>query len=330
MKILSMYVRTLGRANADGLISSALAGAVIWLIVVAWLHPSPFETGWAVSLLLLSPLVLVPLGLRLAAPSEQEQSRSWLWLAAFRLQLPAALVLVAAFAISAGLMAAVLSLPWLLTTSIISLTGLARIRRRGLSPIEELCLDAGLVYLVVGGVWTVMSRWGLRPLNFEAIIVLLTAIHFHFAGFALPILTGLAGRALKGEMARTASVGVIVGIPMVAVGITTTQLGFRPLLECLAAILTAIAGLLSAGLHLRLFAQSSWPKLVRALWLIAALSLAASMILAAIYGSRAYLSVAWLDIPWMRALHGSANALGFALLGTLAWSLAHRSSPPRS
>jgi len=32
---------------------------------------------------------------------------------------------------------------------------------------------------------------GLRPLEFQEIIVLLTAVHFHYAGFLLPIVTGL-------------------------------------------------------------------------------------------------------------------------------------------
>jgi hypothetical protein len=52
------------------------------------------------------------------------------------------------------------------------------------------------------------------------------------------------------------------------------------------------------------------------------------MALAALYGSRFFVSVPWLDIPWMRALHGTTNSLGFALAGLLAWTLAagHRPS----
>jgi hypothetical protein len=40
----------------------------------------------------------------------------------------------------------------------------------------------------------------------------------------------------------------------------------------------------------------------------------------ALYGLRAWLSIAWLDLPWVWALHGTANSLGFALAGLLAWS----------
>jgi len=56
------------------------------------------------------------------------------------------------------------------------------------------------------------------------------------------------------------------------------------------------------------------------LWSLAGFSLAFGMILAGLYGLRFNLSLAWLDIPWMRASHGSANALGFRLAGVMAWN----------
>lgn len=59
-----------------------------------------------------------------------------------------------------------------------------------------------------------------------------------------------------------------------------------------------------------------------ALWSVAGLSLAASMVLSILDGVRFYGGIAGLDIPWMRATHGTANAFGFALLGLIAWSLA--------
>jgi len=296
------------------------AGGVIWLIILVWLHPSPFQTGWAMRLLLLAPLVLAPVGLRLAILSDRNVSAFGLLLLSSQLQFPSAVVLAIAFLQPPGLLAGLMSLPWFITTAIISWMGFVHIRERGLKSWENLCIDAGLVYLVVGGGWTVLSRWGMRPLNFEPVIVLLTAIHFHYAGFLLPIFTGLAAQKLKGALSRLAVFGVIAGVPLVAVGITATQLGFGTWLESFAALVLAGAGLLTAWLHLRLAAQKHWPSTVRVLWSIAAFSLAFSMILAALYGLRFNLSLAWLDIPWMRALHGSANALGFGLAGVMAWN----------
>lgn len=46
------------------------------------------------------------------------------------------------------------------------------------------------------------------------------------------------------------------------------------------------------------------------------------MVLAALYGSRSWLSIAWLDYPRMWAFHGTANGLGFGLCGLVAWNLA--------
>jgi hypothetical protein len=62
---------------------------------------------------------------------------------------------------------------------------------------------------------------------------------------------------------------------------------------------------------------------VQVLWVVAGLSLLFGMGLALLYAARGQmLPLPWLDIPWMRALHGTANALGFALCGALGWTLA--------
>jgi hypothetical protein len=167
----------------------------------------------------------------------------------------------------------------------------------------------------------VLSRLGVAPINFDPVIVLLTAMHFHYAGFLLPLMTGLAGRRLRTRLARLAALGVILGMPLTAFGITTSQLGLGHVPEMLAVMITALAGLTAAGLHLQLAARRTRRRLVGICWLIAGLSLAFSMVLALMYGSRFYYPMAWLDIPLMRALHGSANGLGFGLIGVVGWYL---------
>ncbi len=55
------------------------------------------------------------------------------------------------------------------------------------------------------------------------------------------------------------------------------------------------------------------------------------MVLAALYGSRFQAPpLAWLDIPWMLALHGSANALGIGVLGLWGWTLAEDQPGPET
>ncbi len=297
-----------------------LLGGLAWVAALAWLRPGPLADDWGVALLLFAPLVLLPLGLRLAGPL------SWPGKVADVGQLPAALLLVVAFLRPVGTEAALWVLPWLAVTALVCLEGLRRVWRRGPGPLPELCLDAGLIFLVVGGLWTAAARAGLRPLGFEDRIVLLTANHFHLAGFVLPILAGLAARRLPGWFGRVSAVGVLAGVPLVAAGITATQLRFASWLECLAALVLAVSGLGVAGLHLALAGREGETRLVRGLWGLAGAALAFGMVLAGCYGLRFYLPLEWLSIPWMRALHGTVNVLGFALPGAVAWLLAKSSS----
>lgn len=128
------------------------------------------------------------------------------------------------------------------------------------------------------------------------------------------------------NIARAAGIGVVAGVPLVAVGITATQLGLAPWLECAAAWITSLSGLLTALLYWRLSRDSDFERAARWLWFVAALSLAFGMVLSAMYGTRFYLPLTWLDIPWMRALHGTANAIGFGACGVLGWWIAKRDS----
>jgi YndJ-like protein len=306
----------------------ALAMGLLWLVITAYLHPALREIGWVTAVLLLAAAVVVPLGLEQALRSSEGGIADRLLGIAAKLHWAAVPLLALSVLWSPGPTAALAALPWLAVTGLITLAGLARLWRRRFLPLEELCFDAGLVYLAVGGGWTVLAWGGLRPLGFAVPIVLLTAVHFHYAGFALPLLTGLAGRTLgSGTWTRTAALGVIAGVPLVAVGITASQLGQGPLLEGAAAVVTALGGLLTAGLSLRLAAQPGRAGLIRALWGLSALALAAGMILAALYGLRTWVSIAWLDLPWMWALHGTANSLGFAIPGLAAWELLRTPRP---
>src|SRR2546422_171098 len=78
---------------------------------------------------------------------------------------------------------------------------------RPLSPLEmrggfpgalpEACFAAAPLYLSVGGRGLVISRLGATPLGYLEPIQLLVGVHFHFTGFALPLIAGATGRALR-------------------------------------------------------------------------------------------------------------------------------------
>ena len=61
-----------------------------------------------------------------------------------------------------------------------------------------------------------------------------------------------------------------------------------------------------------------------ALATVAGVALMVSMPLAVIYSTGTVLGVVWLDVPTMARLHGSLNALGFALPAMLAWTIEGR------
>jgi len=302
------------------------AGMLVWIVcAVARLGGLVQGYGLIEILLLFGPMVAVPGGLSMVVGSGGEGSLRGEGLIA-RLLLPAAFCAMVARWVAPRLdsvpidyLAAGLSLPWLLVTALVALLGLRRIFNRGLAPIEETAIDVGLLYLPVGGGWLVLSSAGLTPMNFSAEIVLLTAVHFHFAGFSAAVIAGLAGRALKGGVALNASLRpvalnayrmaaaiVIIGPPLVAVGI----MGF-PVVEVISGVALSFGMLLLAFL-LVLIALSCRELLPKLLLCVAALSLTATMGLSATYamGGEELISN-----HMMASTHGVINVLGFTLCG---------------
>jgi hypothetical protein len=300
-----------GDAPRQQFLGVAAGGLLAWAAGWIWLALPLAEV-----LLLLGALVCLPLGLALLA---DEGGLAPLRRRAAALgQLVAGSALLAAFARPPGRPAALLSLPWLLFTAGVAALGVLRLRAAGRGRVEEWCVSAGMIFLAAGGAWTTLSRLGARPLGFGEPIVLLTGVHFHYAGFVLPLLTGLAGRRLPGRLATAAGLGVMVGVPLVAVGITAGR--WVPAVEAAAAWILAAAGLLIAGMHLRL-AAGPGPAAWRLLLGVAGLALTAGVGLAAAYALGTYRQTYWLSVDAMVLWHGGVNAFGFALPGLLAWHL---------
>jgi hypothetical protein len=291
-------------------------GAVIWFVVLIGLRPSLMQPLWAAVLLLMATLFLVPLALPHLNLSEQGNMVALI-------HFPAAVSLTAAFLLPEGLFASLLVLPWLAMTAVLALLGLRRLYQRGLMSKNwaALAVDAGLIYLPVGSIWALLARIGARPLNFSDDIVMLTAVHFHYAGFLLPVLCGLAAERKPGILAGAAVLGVVTGVPLTAIGITLSQAGLGSAVETMSAWITAAAGLLTAVLYFRLAIDSQYRLIVRVCWIITAVALTTGMFLAAMYGSRQLIPLEWLTIPLMRALHGTANSFGFALAGLIGWKV---------
>lgn len=301
-------------------------------------------------LVLLGAAVVVPLGF--AASGDRDGAgaqRPMFRAAAFLVPIGSGLA-VLSYALPQGNGAGVCALGWLLTTLLIALTGAARIARRGLFPLEELAIDLGHLYLPVGGVWFFAHRLGVPLLGFHEPIVLYTANHFHFAGFAAPVLTGLVGRelalrrapgstdAIAGRGIRAAySLGaaiVLLGIPLVAAGIVVSHALEMPAAILLGTGMLVVSALLVLAGGRRLARRRGIARASGVLLVLAGASLVLSMGFAVLFTTTgsATRGAAGPLVPYatMVAFHGVANAAGFATCGLLAFTLAapaRRSGP---
>jgi len=293
--------------------ASALLGAVVWTVAVL-----AGTLGTVPRALALAPLVLVPLGVGMVGRAPFPGPAGQFLRGAVWLQPVGALGFTASLALDVtGPGAAALAAPWLLVTGLLGLAALGRTVDRGGVALPETAADAGLAYVSVGAVALLLYHLDIT-FWFGSTIILLTAVHFHYAGFVLPVLTGLTGRSghLDGRLWH-ALVGVILAGPaIIAVGIS-----FSPLVEVVAVGGFTVAVALF-GWYVLLRIAPARPRRQAVLLGASAVALPVSMALALGYGVATFSgSDLGLDIATMVALHGSLNAFGFALCGLVGWRL---------
>ena len=85
---------------------------------------------------------------------------------------------------------------YLLFTFVVALYGFSRFIRRGFAHIEEFAIDAGMMYLFIGGIWF-FAYIAEIDTGFSPLITWLTGIHFHYSSFLLPVFIGFLGRLYK-------------------------------------------------------------------------------------------------------------------------------------
>jgi hypothetical protein len=302
---------------------SSAAGAGVWAILLFVRTAPSYETELIDKILLLGVLVVVPLALSLVATPDDDGKHALVYRLAIVAQPIGASAVIASFFLEQGTKAALLASVWLIVTALIACYGLWRLSLKPLWTVAEVSIDVGLVYLSVGGGWLLMSRLGIQPIGFGDTIVLLTAVHFHYAGFAAPLLTGLAGRKLASAPGSARSLFVIVaiaitiGTPIVAAGLTIS-----PVLALIGTLTISLGLALLAGLVIGWVRPlvSSW--LSQLLLVISSLSSLAAMVLAALYAYSIVTKTLIIDIPHMAMSHGVLNAFGFSLGGLLASAIA--------
>ncbi|HEY8738484.1 MAG TPA: YndJ family transporter [Candidatus Dormibacteraeota bacterium] len=300
----------------------AVAGAVVWIGVIAGSVTGLVHLTLIDVLFLLAPLVIVPLGLRLVQFDEGLPSR--LLGLAILIQPAGAVLAVVAFLIPTGIAAGVVASVWLLVCGIAALGALAHlIAGRSLHPIR-LVPAAAVGFMAFGAVWLVLSRAGIRPLGLDRQIVELTAVHFHFTAFAATLLAALVLIRLRDErgtwhnVALAAAIALVLGSPVLAAGWGTPI----HVLQVLGAILVATGVIGTAAIMFFRTDSLAAPGTAHALLRIAAVMPLLPMILAVEYSTGRTFGFPTLDIQTMALVHGNLNALGFVFLGLIAWTMA--------
>ena len=301
--------------------ASALGGGVVWLALVGSRLGGLTRLTLIDLLFLLAPLVIAPLGLALI--DFDEGLPSSLLLVATRVQPLGALLAVLAFLLPIGIPAAAVASGWLLVCAVAALGALAYlIQGRSLHPLR-LATAAAVGFMAFGAIWLVLSRAGVAPIGLSPIIVEMTAVHFHFTGFAATLMASLLltrlgqDRGLAQRTAIAAALLLVVGSPVLALGWATPV----HLFQVAGAALVASGVVATSAIFFFRSARLVASTPARVLLRLSALAPLLPMVLAVEYSAGHVFGFPTLDVQGMALIHGDLNALGFSLLGLVAWSI---------
>ncbi|WP_257535527.1 YndJ family protein [Mesobacillus foraminis] len=213
--------------------------------------------------------------------------------------------------VPSGWQQAVLASIYLLFTLYVGAKGLKRFLARGFTNWAELSIDFGLMYLVAGGLWFFAWISGMDT-GFSPMITWLTAIHFHYSAFLLPISLGFFGRIQNSKWYALVVPIILAGPMLVAIGLT-----FWPLLEVISVVLYVIA---IYGLIILSF-RTRFPSRVQAILIRLSYSTLGFTILFSFLYAANMFGYWVVTIDFMLLFHGLFNCILFGLVGVLGWLL---------
>ncbi len=301
------------------MIRNTMIGAGAWLMIaVAGRFSGKLERSWIELLFLFAPLVIVPLGLELTMRLDGRFPAPGLEKLAAGIQLPAALATALSFYTHPSFVTDGLAALWLAFVTLLATERLWRILRTRSRSFDELSALLAFAYLAVGAAWFLASRLGWHPLDFREPIVLLTAVHFHYAGFAAAILVRALWHILERGFVSSllfpvASAGALGGPALLAAGFV-----IGPTLKLAAALLVALGEITLAACFIAAVPAVTEAS-ARILLFVSAASVAVAMCLAALWAFGEFPRQPFLDIARMAEWHGSLNAFGFTFCGLAAF-----------
>ncbi|MDB6005774.1 MAG: hypothetical protein JWR15_2761 [Prosthecobacter sp.] len=277
---------------------------LIWFAAVKMLAFEDFVLVKA--LLLFSALMLMPLWSGMARLQ-------------YKLEYAAAMMMAGSFLVTPGTGSALLTLPWFMARLFVAKDVMVQWRGTGMPSVATACEQIAVIFPAIGAAWLVAYRANWTPWGFDPLIVLLTAAHFHHAGFTLPLMAGLNAKANPGRWTRFSCVAILLGVPLVAVGITCTHFGVLKFVEPLGVAILVLGALGVAVSQICRGLERQYTILTCIGFVISGASLFAAMLLALGFGLRYVVPNFALTMPQMWAIHGTLNAFGFGLCGILAW-----------
>ena len=295
---------------------SITVGILAWTLVLAGVASGRAPFGIIELFFLFAPFVVVPLGADLGeayaplSPRIAHLSRL--------IQPGAAILLVAAFWRPAGITAGLLAIPWA-SFCILLATGALPYLRRLTVPV--FAVTVARLDLALAAAWLLLSRSGYRLTSFQEPIVLLTAVHFHYTGFATASIAGALAEYARRQGRSSGLISFIVLSTVILPFVLASGFIFSPSIKVCAAILLAvcITSLAIAQVIVSRRCQNSIPMIFFSLSMVASF---VSMFFAAAYSIGEFRGAGWLSLPGMASTHGALNALDFVLPALAGWLVA--------
>lgn len=310
---------------------SASVGAGVWALLAVAARVGLARIGAIELIFLFAPLVVVPVGMDLGRLLGRDsklpaEDRRWGWgpyveWIARRVQPFGAACAVVAIMLPPGHAAGLLACGWLLVCLLAGWSGLMDSvtlwSNAGGGARATFTTVVARVDLVVGGSWLVTSRLGMRPLGIQEPIGLLTAVHFHFAGFATAMIAAAMLRFTDGparERWPKWIVPSVIGMPyVVAIGFVTSAA-----LKMVAAAIFSISVAALAVLLRSIGKRARQPE-AKVMLQVAAGAVFAGMVFSGVYAVADFWGSSVLTIPEMARTHGILNAVGFCMTALFGW-----------
>jgi hypothetical protein len=301
----------------------AAMGGLICMVLLAGAFLNAFRLSIFELLFLLAPWVIVPLSLSLV-PYDHSSRFSRITVAAVRyLLFPGAVLTTLSFFLPVGRRAGILACLWLIVGMVLALDGLVRLLQSGLKSFHEFCFAIGEGYALIGALWLLASRLGLQPVGFQEPIVLLTAVHFHYAGLMAAVLAGLVASSMRTPpFLRIALFCAVLGPGLLGLAflagpkLKLAAVALMVIGECGIAFGTFRIGLSDAG------------RVGGRLLLVGSTCVIFGMALAGIWAVGEYPLHNFVSLEQMARYHGVLNSLGFGLCSLVGWTLLRQKTRP--